>query len=546
MKYWLATLICLIVLKTKAQHIDTLQNKLNEFYQQIPSEKLFVEVNYHDLPVELFKKEFYEQKSFGDSLLLNKISLNQQDIGLHFRSNAKYNLLKSALPNSEDFLRSRVNVSAGLEWDVLKYGWKDRKIKEQLLLTELEIEQLNQKLHKDQENYLYRYHHINYVFNQFLLDELRFHFQLYKEQIAIYTEMYYLNLIPYTEIITLKQHQKEIETQISEIENYNNALNFTSSYQHNEFPVFDLNLNEIVKTFQEFTIADTILQKQKRHLQTSYLLKDEMTLGVYTHLQVFKPATDNEWVVSPVIGVNMSVPLFQNKKQQAQSLNFEQKILTENHKVKKEEDLKLIYQLYSIYQTHLKDINSLHYRLFLEKEKLHSALILKKKADQNSIISTFVHLNNLLEVRREVTLVQQQMYLVALQIFTATNTSSLEAYSPMIKFIEWENIRPKATAIILDANKDLTDIQFFIQYLKRKGINKIYLAGLGDTYNLTKQLLELEGFEMLTEVRKSSILRIQDFNSLRDLKSTLHQTEELVVLQDVHELIAFEKSTFKP
>jgi hypothetical protein len=539
--------MCLIFLQTNGQQqIDTLQYQLNDFYKRIPQERLFVTMNNDELAVDIFKQEFYEQKHFKDSLINNKMIINQQDIGLHFRSNAKYNLLKNSLPNSDDFLRSRVNISAGLEWDVLKYGWRDRKVKAKQLQTELEIEQLTQEFKKDQQNYLHRYHYTHFIFNQFLLEELQFHGQLYNEQIALYMDMYYLNLLPYSDIIALKQRQKEIAVKINEIERATEVSTYSSDYEQGQFPFFDLNLKEIVQTFQGNHLADTIANKQKQHLQSAYELKNEMTFGVYTHLQLFKSATAEEWMVSPVVGVNLSVPLFKNKRQEFKSLGFEKQIIDEKLNVQKDNELKAIYQLYSIYQDQLKSVKGLYYRLYFEKEKLQTALIKKQKAEQSSIISTFSHLNNMLEIRREVTMVKQQMYLVALEIFTTVGTEHLKVNSPMIELIEWEDIRPSTVAVILNANKDMTDIQFFIQYMKRKNINKIHLTGGGGSYKLTKELLEYEGFELLQEVEASSIIQVEDFTVLKDLKTVIHQPGKLIVLRDLHELLAFEMQTFKP
>lgn len=543
MKRWSHLLILLWAMQAQGQHIDTLQNKLEAFYQQIPQERVFTEWNTDDLSLILFQKEFYQSKGYKDSLIINQLSLNQQDIGLHFRSNARYNLLKSALPNSDDFLRSRVNISAGLEWDVLKYGWRDRKIKNRQLKTELEIEQLSQQFQQDNNNYLHRYEYTTFVFNHFLLEELRWHHQLYNEQIQLYMEMYYLNLLPYTAIITLKKRQAEVAVKINEIEAINSVLDYELEVAPHELPIFDLNLKEIVAAYWQNSLSDTIAFKQKQHLQTAYQLKDEMTLGVYTHLQLFKSATDNEWITSPVVGVNMSIPLFHNKPKQQKSLYFEQKIIDEQLLVQKDNDLKTIHQLYSIYQDHLKAVKGLYYQLHFEKEKLQTALIHKKKAKQSSVISTFLHLNNILEIRREITLVQQQLYLVALQIFTTIGTHQLHQNSPMINNIPWKSVRSNQIAIILDTNKDLTDIQFFIQFLKRKDIQKIYLAGLGDKYALTRQLLELEGFELLSEVDKKDILEIHQFQNLKDLKSMIHQSQNLIVLKDLHELLALEKGS---
>lgn len=524
-----------------------LEIQVNNFFKNIDEHRLKPILASGELDIAVFKNIIFFPKHFEEAFLVNSINEYKNDFGLDLVVNGRYNFNRVLLQDVDDENRTRYSAFIGMEWNLLNNGWKGNTLKAKQLRNEFEMKRLERKAQQDEQQFAHRELQINHIFNQLLLNELRYHDTLLIEQINLYQELYFQNLTPYTEVITLKKYQEQVKIEMARIDN----LNQQSSYANidaNSFPIFDLKLDKIIELYKGSTTwSDSLAIKHKEYISNVYAQKSMPTLGVYAAHRIFQSQNENTSLHTPVLGFSFKMPMenaqYRIKRKAAR---LEKKIVDEELKLRKEADIRQVRQYYTNYQAILKQIKGLHYQIYWEKEQLQSARISKQQANQGIKISSISHLNNMLFMRREMVQKQEQLYLLALKIFSITGTENLSPKSDIIEPINWEEVRLNNGFIILDTSKDLKDIQFFVNYLKRKNYYKIYLKGeQNNIYRLTKELLFLEGFQVYTSVNKDfRIVNVKGYSSSNALKRSLSEIKSEFVLNDLHSLIQLELNNY--
>ena len=262
--------------------------------------------------------------------------------------------------------------------------------------------------------------------------------------------------------------------------------------------------------------------------------------------RAFKPQNGTGLRQSPVIGLNFEMPIQNFRPHQQNGVGLESQIIDDISNLDKEADIHKICDHYVEYQQILREVKRLYYQLHWEKEQLQSALITKQKADDKVKITTVTHLNNVLTLRRDIIQYQQELYRIALNIFTIVGLKSLKSTSSMLVPINWEEVRPNRAIMVLNTAKDLTDIQFYVHYMKRKNFNKVYLVGEKDqTFRLTAELLAMEGFELFFRLDDRIPRKVvSQFESVKELRKYTEKVDKTVIITDIHELIDLELGNY--
>ncbi|APD07888.1 hypothetical protein UJ101_02388 [Flavobacteriaceae bacterium UJ101] len=521
--------------------VEEATHYLNSFDKELLSHSTSNEVP----SLAIFKTYHYEQTQYKDSLYSLEIDLAKKDIGLNLRASGKFDFSHDLIDSQNTGQFSKYQMKVGIEWKAFKEGFKHNSLNKDILKNKQSIHHLNSKIEEDQLQYSFRYQSIIRNFNVLKYKELSIHLGLFEKQLKLFTSLYYYNLIPYTNIIDLKKRITETKVQLNNIKTFNNQFS-TDEISFSSLPAFNININELIQIYQSNNIHDSILQLKNDNLNYQQQQERLIKLNLFAEYQ-FKTTTQNQTRLNPFIGANLAIPLNFSKKQQQLSATLQKKILNEEVSFIKNNKLKEIYNHYYEYQYLITQLKKLNYQLQIENEHIKTQTFIKNESQHNLqfLTSSFHHQNRILEIRREILDHKRLLYLKALKIFTLTNISSYKSSEiAIISKIHWEPIRNHNIYIIFDTEKNLTDIQFFIQYLKRKNFKNIYLKhSISDKYNKTRNLLKMEGFNLADQYTAKKQIRVDQFQSSIQLYKVIESTISNIAINDLHSLIELEKLT---
>lgn len=372
----------------------------------------------------------------GDPMLLNQIfssnyasgdynqayqdAVNQQirakkgDLGINLRGDYTENFTPGLSIDEDLTFKRRVYV--GLEWDIIKGGLFDAGNQIHQLKMKAILQEYKSLEYADQENYRYLFNYINYIFNKknvSLLEERR---ELIQKQLDFTKELYHLRYVGWEKVLLHQAKLEDIDHQIFQIEAFNKHVPasipdtlLAKPLSADDLPLFDVNLDSLMKIYYEHHTDDTITQLKLAIYKDNIKWWKDITLRPFVRYNMYVNEIDLLRNYGSA-GVSLRVPLrFHNKGKLMKS----QELLYESEQMKRLEggDNELI-NIYSEFGFQLKKIKGLYYRKMLNDELIRKELVKKelKSAGFNP-----VHALGLIDEKKEIEMdildIKKRMYI---------------------------------------------------------------------------------------------------------------------------------------
>ncbi len=552
MKSILVASYFLISLLINAQPIqENLVKDVAEYFDSFNTNLLTPLVSNKNINLSIFSTKDATPTHYLDSLYQTQLNTAKKDIGLKLKFNSRVSFGNDITSLNDSAQLSKYQVKAGVQWNIFKEGYKNSQLNQSILQNKQLIQRLNEQLNEHEFQYVSRYQTILQYFHQGMKQELTVHITLLQKQLKLFTSMYYLHLVPYSRILELKKQIETIELELSHIPS---SDDFPLSKERlpiqniSQWEVFDINLEQLLYAYKSNTISDSILTLEKENLHHQFKKQNLINFNLFAEYQV-KTTTQNQTLLNSFIGGNLTIPLATSKKQKQQTVYYEEKILEEALLAEKDQTVHQIKTYYEEYQKSIQKIQDLYYQLFIELENLKTQTFIKDEVTPLSptSLASFQHQNRILSIRKEMIQTKKTLYLTALKIFTLAHMDEKDlATESIIQKIQWKDLYHSNIILILNTDKALDDIHFFIHYLKRKEFKKIYVTSSShDRDNLTQELLKMEGFTLVDNIEDLPIISIKQYSSSLALFQAIEAVQTPIVIDDLHDLIQLEQHTLQ-
>ncbi len=342
---------------------------------------------------------------FGDTSILNQIflanftsndiansykdAIDQQirakkgDIGLNLKGDYTENFTPGFSVDEDLTFKRRFYV--GLEWDIINGGLFDASNKIHQLKMESILKEYEALEYAEKENYRYLFNYINYLFNQKKIEILEERRGLVAKQLNFTKELYYLHYVGWEKVLQYQAKVEDIDHQIYQIKSFNKHIPasipdslLASGLSADQLPLFDVNLDSLMKIYYEHHAEDTVTQIKLAIYRDNIKWWKDITLKPYVRYNIYM----DEFNVSKnygSAGVTLSVPLrFHNKGKLMRS----QEAIYRSEQMKELEggDNELV-NIYAEFGYKLKQIKEFYYRKLLNDELIRKELVKKDYHD---------------------------------------------------------------------------------------------------------------------------------------------------------------------
>ncbi|NOR86447.1 MAG: hypothetical protein GQ527_02440, partial [Bacteroidales bacterium] len=341
----------------------------------------------------------------GDTTVLNKIFVSNytsNDIGQAYRDaidiqinaqkgdfglNLKGDFTENFTPglSVDEDLTFKRRFYVGLEWDIIKGGLLDAGNKVHQLKLQAILNEYKNLEYAEQENYRYLFNYVNYIFNKQKIEVLKERKVLVKKQLKFTKELYHLRYVGWEKVLQYQSKLEDIDHQIFQYESFNRHIPanipdtlLVQGYSANDLPLFDVNLDSLMKIYYSHHAEDTVTQLKLAIYRDNIKWWKDISLKPFVRYNMYVNEF-NQFRNYGSAGVGMTVPLrFHNK----QKLIRSQEIIYQSEQTKELEsgDNELV-NIYAEFGFKLKQIKDFYYRKMLNDELIRKELVKKEYHD---------------------------------------------------------------------------------------------------------------------------------------------------------------------
>lgn len=288
---------------------------------------------------ELYKLEFsgtkaqllfHEVKDLRDTALTTRFdyagfyaaqtAYAKKQLGLTLRADALQNS-QTLFTELEDNILYQRRYLIGLEWDILKNGFLQRKSQLKSIELQEEVTHIEQKNAVPLKSSVPRTACIAY-FNAKKIQLLEARQKTLKSYLPYLEQLFYAKQITLEDLFASQSRLVETHEQLELYKNYNQQLPL--GYIQNLFdlsaPVFDINDSIFFGSLRDAVVADTAkirsLQQEISQMENKWY--NEVTLRAYTRMNVYDLYTPmNPYRSFFSMGINLSMPLVLSHQEKA-------------------------------------------------------------------------------------------------------------------------------------------------------------------------------------------------------------------------------------
>jgi hypothetical protein len=446
----------------------------------------------------------FDTSSFQDDYYDAKAALLKKEWGLSGRVDALQNFNPSFNDVEESILYQR-RYQVGLDWDILKDGYFDKRLELQSIPAQKAYYQYLEHYRNSIVDFGPKMNECLYFFNQRKI-------QLLEQRKALLTQQ----LKSAYKLLALKKITREnvlqIQTRIAETQGMNNIY---SSYNINltpghdslfyaiDAPLFDLNYSFFFDQLENGMVADSIVSLLKTASESQRKWYNDIGLkayGRYNYYDLLNTASPNSRAFFSV-GVTARVPLpFTTKEQKSVD---QANLLRREHELKKQQSDKRLEILNEAYEFryHLKQYVIFHQKKILQLEALRRERVKSRLNDADFNPQHGIELlDNILQIDIEMLDLKQNLYLRLLRIHDKQNEVAIkDMIVPMElpNFIDVEDQIEKGMYVWSKAFSE-ENVHFIEEYLIYNSIDRVYLAvaekdsSIAEKIELAKALNEHE------------------------------------------------------
>ena len=297
-----------------SQQDSTFSVKVKEL-QMLYSERAYEPVQFSDTSIRMIKSISLNKKEdnfTNKSTYLNKQrELLKRDKGLALTGSYLENFNPDIADLNDNLVYNR-KFQAGINWNILKNGFFDRKVDVKLIEDRIEREKLRNESNSQSSHYLKRFDQTIYIFNKAKLKLLNDREESLQKQYALLLELVALKKLPKQDLLKIEGRLSELQSLKQVYGSYNAYLNEKEdslSLSLDNLALIDLDYNSIFKLIESQTKEilgnNTFSNYYKWYHQIG--LKANLK---YNYYDLIGNSNRDYWST----GVNLTIPLFRQTK----------------------------------------------------------------------------------------------------------------------------------------------------------------------------------------------------------------------------------------
>lgn len=312
-----------------------------------------------------------------------EIKAKRGDFGLNLRGDYTENF-EPGISIEEDLTFKR-RFFVGLEWDIIKGGLFDAGNKIHQLKMEAILKEYESLEYAEKENYRYLFNYINYIFNEKKIEVLKERRVLVEKQLEFTKELYHLRYVGWEKVLDYQSKLEDIDHQIYQYEKFNKHIPanipdtlFSSSLTADQLPLFDVNLDSLMKIYYKNHSDDTVTQLKLAIYKDNIKWWKDISLRPFVRYNMYMDEF-NIFKNYGSAGVVLRVPLrFHNKGKLIRT----QEAIYQSEQLKElqGQDNELV-NIYAEFGFKLKQIKDFYYRKMLNDELIRKELVKKEYKD---------------------------------------------------------------------------------------------------------------------------------------------------------------------
>ena len=356
-----------------------------------------------------------------------------RDVGLSFYSSYVHNFQPGIFDSEDVIFRNRLNF--GFDWSILGNGLTANKRRADQLGKEIRINELYEEKSKKEENYIYNYNYIIYLFNKSQKEYLDRRFDALKKYLDLVSKLYLVRTTSWEDVLDIKSKKEQVRSQLSNLNNYNQgfdsaylALEFNDSISGSSLPLLDLVPEQIFSNVKSDSLNRQILDLEKQRLDLQYAKGKDLGLRSYVRYNIFDSQNTGTRTYGSV-GLTFSAPLFGNKQSEEikiRELGVLVNFLGQQTTSRNNELMNHYYE----YQYTLKQFIQFYGNRELSLEKLRKEITRDYLNDaQYTPLRSIMLLDELYTIEFDLLDIKQKLYLKLLKIYTLLNEPDPNAFT---------------------------------------------------------------------------------------------------------------------
>ena len=415
-------------------------------------------------------------------------SINKKDLGFHFIVNYQENF-NSPIVDPDEIVVFKRRAITGLDWDILKNGFYDNRVKNKILKVDYDL--IQRKTYSDNLN---RFQNIQTeqlirYFNEKKIAILNTRDSLNKLQTSIIEKLWSIKHITKDNYLKAIQNTTDIGAQYNLYGNYNQAEIANKQKMEFELPLLDIDLVSLLQKTNADPIDSNLAYYQKTAKYKSSYITD-ISLKAYTrynYYDVYNSSLPNRSYIS--VGMNLSVPLAFNQKDKKELYVIQSQIANYKGEISQQDFQTNLLNHYYEYQYKLKQFKNLYHKrlVYLELIRTERAKYLLTDLEFNPNTALFI-LDDFWSNSIELLDLKQDMYKILLSLKTKLPEVNISEYTKPLSLnnlnIASSNPPFKAIYIWSDAFKNHSE-NVINEYCKVNEFNNLLIS-----YNTTKVHLQ--------------------------------------------------------
>ena len=355
----------------------------------------------------------------------------------------------------------KTNVNIGIKWKLLNNGYRFNKKKASVILLENQLKKLNKK----SINFDAKYNMIIYYFNKAKINLLEKYIQFLRLKFEIYRYRYWMHTTSLDQLLILKNSIQEKEDLVKTYKLFNSKMICKTEFK-GEIEDYTLDYNAILSSIDVNKTLKSRINNQI--LDLKYDKYDKWNLNVY--------ANKNFQTGQTKVGVDFSIPLYNNKIEKVKELEKLKFISDENN-----QKLKLFLYLQKNYYIFRYDLNSIisfrnklvYLKYILNKYKIRYKL----QIGNNNINKILETLDKIFDIKFKIIEIKQK---ITLETYNMLYHLNLDLKPKFIKSLDIKNnlkLRKGIRSLYIWANGfKKYDNNILINFLKTKNIREVIIS----------------------------------------------------------------------
>ena len=432
--------------------------------------------------------------SLNDSIYNLKSSIYKRDIGLDFNSSIVNNQ-QIDIVNLDDNLPFKSRIQSGIEWNLLKNGLFQNKREAKKILIEQKINNQLSNNFLDKNTYLESYNNIIKLFNEKKILLLNSRQKMLSTFNGSLSRLYISNTIKQDEWLEVQQRLAENKSLLQIYQPYNAIQNTNSSKTNLNFPIFDINEQELMK-YQNSLQKDSLEYyfNQINKLSDNWL--STVNFSPFTRYNYYNliNGSSASYRAFFSVGANLSIPLDFNRSKikTLHELESKQKIqsIENKHQFYFEELANDLYEYrYNLYQ-----LTSIYYKRKIIEDAISIENIKRELNRANfSPIKACKLIDDLYRIDLELIEMNQNLYLKLLKIHKKNDLIPMEK---LLKPFDFSSLNPKdslnkKSIYIWSKTFKAYSSDILFQYIKTNQLNNVVLSIQEDSIDNQNQFCRI-------------------------------------------------------